>query len=278
MQVKEILNIGIEQLKENNIEEPILKARILLAHILKLRKEDFIIHDCDEISIENENRFNYAIEKIANGKPLEHITNNREFMKMNFYVDENVLIPRADTEILVEEVIKYCSNEKKYNVLDLCTGSGAIAISIAKYVENVQVLGTDISLNALQIAKRNAIINNVKNITFKNSDLFENIQEKFDVIVSNPPYIKTSVIECLTKDVKNEPHIALDGGEDGLYFYKKIANYAYNLLNEDGALFLEIGYDQAKEVINLLKNTKKYKDIECIKDLYGNDRVIKCFI
>ena len=161
---------------------------------------------------------------LKSGVPIEHITHQKEFMKLNFFVDNNVLIPRQDTEILVEEVIKIAKKIKAKNILDLCTGSGAIGISLAKYLPETKIVATDISNDALNIAKKNAVINNVQNqMIFINSDLFRNLEtQKFDIIVSNPPYIKTNVIEKLDIQVKNEPNIALDGGEDGLDFYRKI--------------------------------------------------------
>lgn len=149
-------------------------------------------------------------------------------------------------------------------------------ISIAKYIKNAQVLCTDVSGKALEIAKNNAIKNNVKNIEFKFSNMFESIEEKFDIIVSNPPYIKRNIIKKLDKEVQCEPYIALDGGEDGLDFYKIIVNKAYKYLNDGGRLYLEIGYDQKEEVMNLIQKSNRYKEINSKKDLYGNDRVIYC--
>ena len=194
-------------------------------------------------------------------------------MGLDFYVDSNVLIPQPDTEILVEEVIKLCNENAE--VLDLCTGSGAIGVSIAKNIKNAKVTMSDISEKALEIARKN--VNNNEcgdNCKFVLSNMFEKIEERYDVIVSNPPYIKTEVIKILDKEVQNEPNIALDGGEDGLYFYRIIAENAYNYLNKGGILALEIGYDQKDEVINLLKLEDNYTDIYCKKDLSGNDRII----
>lgn len=215
------------------------------------------------------------IDKIINGKPIQYITNEQEFMKLKVYVDENVLIPQPDTEILVEKIIdefKY----KEVKILDLCTGSGAIAISLAKYIEKSNIFATDISNKAIQIAKLNAEKNLVhKKIDFILSDMFKNIEKNtFDIIVSNPPYIKTKDIANLEKSVQNEPNIALDGGEDGLKFYKIIAENAYKFLNDNGKLYLEIGFDQKKDVIYLLEKNNKYKEITCIKDLAGNDRLV----
>ena len=197
-------------------------------------------------------------------------------MKLDFYVDENVLIPRADTEILVEEVIDKCTKdgEREYKILDLCTGSGIVGISLAKYIKKCEVVCADISKKALEIAKKNAKSNNADNTKFIYSNMFSNIKDKFDIIVSNPPYIKRKVIEKLEKEVQNEPYIALDGGIDGLDFYKLIACEAYKYLNDTGEVFLEIGYDQKEEVINLLENSGKFSNIYSKKDLYGNDRVV----
>ncbi len=272
MKIKEALVKGIEELKLNNIEEASLKARILLAHVLNQNKEYLIIHSEDEI---DETQFFKFIKKHIEGEPIQYITNKQEFMAMEFYVDENVLIPQPDTETLVEEVIVLANKEEKLKILDLCTGSGCIGISLAKYIKNSSVYATDISNKALQIAKLNCEKNMLKNnITFIESDMFKNINEEFDFLVSNPPYIETNVIDTLSNEVKKEPKIALDGGEDGLRFYKEIANEAYKYLKSNGYLCLEIGYNQKEEVTKILEKTNKYKDTYSKKDLAGNDRII----
>lgn len=243
---------------------------------MKVEKEYLIIHDEEEISLELVNNYKKDIEKLIKHVPLQYITNHQEFMKLDFYVDENVLIPRADTENLVIEVINYCNRNVKssYKILDLCSGSGAIGISIAKYIENAEVLGADISYKAIEIAKKNARQNKVDNIHFIYSNMFSNIQDTFDIIVSNPPYIKSSVIKKLQEEVQNEPHIALDGGDDGLDFYRIIVDNGYKYLNEDGILFLEIGYDEKEDIIELLEKSNKYNNIYSKKDLYENDRIV----
>ena len=274
MKIEEALQTAIKELKNNKISAPIVKARMLLVNTLNVTKEYLVINSKEEVNEEAIKKFTEGINKLIKGCPLQYITNHQEFMKLDFYVDESVLIPRADTEILVEEVISSCDNEKEYKILDLCTGSGAIGISLARYIQNSHVTCTDISIKALEIAKKNAKANNTENIEFIESDMFENIKESFDIIVSNPPYIVKDVIATLDKEVQNEPYIALDGGEDGLDFYKTIANNAYVYLQKGGKLFLEIGYDQKEQVMKLLETSKKYKDIYSKKDLYNNDRIV----
>ena len=277
MTIKEILNKGTIMLKNNKIENPKQKARLLLQYVLKMTREQIIIYDTNQVKKNDEQEYIININKLIKGKPLQQITNTQEFMKMNFYVNENVLIPRPDTEILVEEVIKIAKNKKNPIILDLCTGSGAIAISLAKYLENVKIYATDISVKALEIAQKIAKDNNVLEIVkFMQSDFFSIIDTnlKFDIIVSNPPYIKTEVIKTLNKDVQNEPLIALDGGIDGLKYYRKIIKEAYAHMKYNSYLCMEIGYDQKDDVIEIIEYQNKFTDINCLKDLYGNDRVI----
>lgn len=275
MNIEEILKKEINNLKQNNIENSTLKVRILLANILNVKKEYLLIHSEEEVKQEDKIKYENNINELIKGKPLQYITNKQEFMGLNFYVDENVLIPQPDTEILVEKAIEIAETTQKNKILDMCTGSGCIAISLAKNINNAQIIATDISNNALNVANKNAINHNVENkIKFINSDMFNNIEEKFDIIVSNPPYIETETINKLEIEVQNEPHLALDGGIDGLKFYKIIANNAFKYLNENGYLLLEIGYNQQKSVMQLLQDTGKYKNIETIKDLGGNYRVV----
>lgn len=275
MTIQENLRKAIQNLKQENVEEPMLKARLLLCYVLKVEKEYLVIHSEEEMRKQDEEEYKKAIQKLVKGYPLQYITHYQEFMKLDFYVDENVLIPRADTEITVEEVIMYCRKQEKkgLRVLDLCTGSGAIAISVKKYVPNCELVAVDISKNALEVAKKNAKQHEV-DIIWVLSNLFEEVKGKFDVIVSNPPYIKKEVIKTLDKQVQCEPILALDGGEDGLDFYKKIIEQAPDYLKENGKIFLEIGYDQKQEVLDIIEKTKQYKMTECKKDLAGNDRMI----
>lgn len=269
MNISELLVNGKHLLKD--IEDGNIKARILLEYILKLSREKIVSNPNIEVSDNNVEFYLNKINDIKNGMPIQYITNKQEFMKLNFYVDKNVLIPQHDTEILVEKAIEICNNHgNDIKILDLCTGSGAIGISIAKNIKNAKVYATDIKNTVIDIAKQNAKQNNVDNIEFIVSDMFENIQEKdFDIIVSNPPYIETDVIKTLPTEVRNEPIIALDGGKDGLKFYKIILSEYKKYLKKDGYLLLEIGYNQAKSVGELIN-----LNYSIIEDLAGNDRVI----
>ena len=276
MTIKQALTKGMIMLKSNKIDSPKLKARLLLQYVLELKREQIIIYDSKQITAEQEKTYMTNIEKLIKGIPLQHITNTQEFMKMNFFVNDNVLIPRPDTEVLVEEAIKIGKTKRNPTILDLCTGSGAIAVSIAKYLPSAKVYASDISKKALEVAKINAENNDVLDrIEFINSDLLDKMKGmKFDIIVSNPPYIRTSVIKELDLEVQREPIIALDGGKDGLNFYRRIVEEAYSHLKFDSYLCLEIGYDQKEEVIQIIENSKVYAGTYCKKDLYGNDRVI----
>ena len=276
MTISELIKKGIIELKNGNIEEPKLKARLLMQYVLNKSRQNVIVNDREELDNIKEKQYLEEIKILKKGVPIEHITHQKEFMKLSFFVDKNVLIPRQDTEILVEEVINIAKKNNAKKILDLCTGSGAIAVSLAKYLPQAEITAIDISNDALKIAKKNAISNNVQNqITFISSDMFTNLgEEKFDIIVSNPPYIKTNVIKNLDIQVQNEPYIALDGGKDGLDFYKKIINESYQYLKYNGYLCLEIGFDQKIDVIELIENTESFTGTYSKKDLFDNDRII----
>ena len=269
MKIKELLEYGKNNLIEK--EEPYKLSKMLLKSILHIDTTYLLINSEKEITKEIENKYKKGIHDLKSGKPLQYITNKQEFMGLDFYVDENVLIPQPDTEILVEETIKIAKEYNKPKVLDLCTGSGAIAVSIKKYVPEAEVFASDISIKALQLAKINNIDNN---INFIESNLFENINNEFDIIVSNPPYIRTEEIKSLSKEVQNEPLIALDGGQDGLNFYRDIIKQAHNYLKSNGKLCLEIGDEQKDAITQILKSNFNYTNIKYYKDLQGNDRVI----
>ena len=276
MTIKEILSKGTFMLKDKDIENPKLKARLLLQFVLDKKREYLIIYDNKNVSKVEEEKYFNVINKILSGIPLQHITHHQEFMKLDFYVNEDVLIPRPDTEVLVEEVIKISKKFREPVILDMCTGSGAIAVSLAKYISNAKVYAIDISEKALEVAKKNALANEVGDkIEFIQSDLFENIENiKFDIIVSNPPYIKEDDIQYLDDEVRKEPILALDGGADGVKFYREITKNAYEYLKYNGYLCYEIGYDQKIDVIEIIENENKYKNTYGLKDLYDNDRVV----
>lgn len=274
MTIKEILSKGTIMLKGSNIDSPKLKARLLLQYILKKSRQYLIVYDNEEVGKKEQWEYFINIEKLSNGVPLQHITHHQEFMKMDFYVDENVLIPRPDTEILVEEVINIAKNMQQPQILDLCTGSGAIAISLAKNVQNADVYAIDISSKAIDIAKKNAKELDA-NVKFIKSNLFDKLNKmKFDIIVSNPPYIKKSDINYLSQEVRKEPELALDGGFDGLDFYRKITAQAIEYLKFGSYLCYEIGYDQKDDVIDIINKHENYSNTYCKKDLGGNDRII----
>ena len=274
MTIKQAITKGMIMLKSNNVESPKLKARLLLQYVLDKPGQYIIVYDNKEIDKQQQWQYFVNIEKLTKGIPLQHITHRQEFMKMDFFVDENVLIPRSDTEILVEEVIKIAQKYNSPRILDLCTGSGAIAISLKKFVPNADITAVDISEKALEIAQKNAEKLEAK-INFVKSDLFDKLDnKKFDIIVSNPPYIRKDEIKKLSEEVQKEPKIALDGGEDGLDFYRIIAEQAINYLKTGSFLCFEIGYNQKNDVIKIIEDEQNYKNTYCKKDLYGNDRII----
>ena len=276
MTIREAINKGGLKLKMQKIDSPKLKARMLMQFMLGKTRQYITVYDEEILTKQYEEKYFKNIEKLAKGIPLQHITHQQEFMKMNFYVNRHVLIPRPDTETLVEEVIQIAKRIKAKKILDLCTGSGAIAISLAKYIKTSQITATDISQEALEVAQKNAKNNQVEQqIAFLQSNLWEQIpKEKYDMIVSNPPYIKREIIRTLDEEVQKEPQIALDGGWDGLDFYRSIIGQADEFLKYGGYVCLEIGYDQKIDVIDLIEQEEKYVYTYCKKDLYGNDRVI----
>jgi len=276
MTIKELLNQGVIMLKNEDVDGPKNKARAILQHTLKKSKEYTIIYDKKEVTKAQRDEYVRNIKRLISGEPLQYITGVQEFMKINFIVTKDVLIPQPDTEILVEEVIKIANKIENPLILDLCTGSGAIAVALAKNIPNPRIVATDISKKALEIARHNAKLNGVMdNIDFMESNLFDKIKNiKFDIIVSNPPYIETNVIPTLPKDVRQEPIIALDGGKDGLDFYRKIYDKGHEYLNKEGYLCVEIGYNQRESVKKIIEKQQKYINTYCRKDLCENDRVI----
>ena len=272
MKIREALNKGSSILKESDIEYFKEDALELLSVILNTDKINIILNGEESLEEEKEQQYFNFIKRRSEKEPLKYITGYADFFGLVLKVKNGVLIPRVDTETLVEEVISI-EREKK-NILDMCCGSGAIGIALAKNIKDVTVTLVDISEIAEEVTKENICRLEVDNAKFIHSNLFENIDSnKFDVIVSNPPYIRTDVIDTLMEDVKDyEPHLALDGGKDGLYFYNKITKEAITHLSEGGYLCYEIGYDQGNEVRELMEN-QGFKNVRVIKDLAGNDRV-----
>ena len=274
--IEDLIVYGTKELKKENIEDAKLKAKILLAFLMNTSKEYLILNKEQILNNNIIKKYQQGINKIKSGMPLQHITHSQEFMGLSFYVDKNVLIPRFDTESLVIEILELIKNQENLNILDMCTGSGAIAISLDKKIKGCHIYAADISVKALNVAKINNQLN-ATNVEFIKSNMFKNISRKdFDIIVSNPPYIETTNIQYLNQDVQQEPKIALDGGEDGLKFYRILAKQAYQYLKPNGLLVMEIGYNQKQSVTKILKSTEKYQEINCKKDFDGNDRIILC--
>ncbi len=247
-------------------------AQLLITGILDMSVTDYMLSGHKEIASDKVNTIRIGAKRILSGEPLQYVVGLTEFMSLKFRVCEGVLIPRPDTETLVEKAIEVIG-EKPLSVLDIGTGSGCVAISITSYCKNSNVTSVDISEKALEIAHGNAKLNRV-NIKFKKCDIMTEMPKgTFDVIVSNPPYIPTDIIDGLDVNVRDfEPRLALDGGGDGLDFYRRITKIAPSLLNAGGTLLYEVGHDQAEDVKAIMENN--FKDIEIIKDLCGIERII----
>lgn len=271
---------GKEQLLTAEVPDAGVDARLLLEWCCKTDRNTLLVHGEREISEAEEAEYRRAVARRMKRVPLQYITGEQEFMGLTFEVNESVLVPRQDTEVLVEEVLRNLHDGM--HILDLCTGSGCILLSLLRYSNDCTGVGADISPEALQTAHKNAgrILQRDSEeaelqAAFLQSDLFQGIQEegKFDIIVSNPPYIKTDVINTLMPEVRDyEPLLALDGKEDGLFFLRKIISQAGAWLYGGGMLFLEIGYDQG-EAVRRLMEAAGYEHVEIIKDYAGNDRV-----
>lgn len=277
-----LLKESTERLMEANISTPGLDAEVLLYNLLGVERTYLYMYREKRIPEEIQKEFWIGIEKRAKHMPIQYIVNRQEFMGLDFWVEEGILIPRADTEILVEKVIDIYKNNyhpDMVKIIDIGTGSGAIAVSLAKYIDNCIITAIDICPDALRVAAKNANKHGVENkITFYLGNLFEPIDRQdeygiYDFIISNPPYIPKSEIETLGGNVKDyEPHLALDGGRDGLDFYREITFKARDYLKESGWLLFEIGHNQGKDVSEIL-NINGFKNIGVLRDLAGLDRV-----
>ncbi len=276
--ISELIFNGVSKLKKHNIESPVLNAGVILCHVLLCDRIFLYSHGDEYVDVNEIKKYNTMIEQRAKGKPLQYIIGKNEFISLSFIVTPDVLIPRPETELLVEHVIKISEsiNKNKINILDIGTGSGCIAICLAFYIKNALVTALDISKEALRIAQLNASSLEVTDrITFIESNLFEKLNEteKFDVIVSNPPYIPSSDIEILQTEVKDhEPLIALDGGDDGLFYYREIIKQSIAYIKKGGFLALEVGVGQAALVSYMM--SESFSNIRVIKDLSGIDRVV----
>ena len=275
---KELLEHGKNQLKQGKIQEYQLDAWLLLEHVFQVSKTWYFVHETEIVDVEKAEQYEALIQRRKNHVPLQQITEEGYFYGMKFYVNQHVLIPRQDTEILVEEVLKLCGSlwkqeENHLQILDLCTGSGCILLSLLANLKQAEGTGVDLSLEALEVAKRNARELEIP-AKWLHSDLFEQVDRSYDVIVSNPPYIRTFVIEDLMEEVRlHEPRMALDGKEDGLYFYRKTIREAEGYLKPGGILAFEIGYDQGEAVSGLMKK-QGYEQIQVVQDLAGLDRCV----
>lgn len=271
MTYRELYNWGHARLAEAGIREATLDARLLLEEVCGTDRGYMLVHGDEPVSDVQEQAYRDFIFRRGSRIPLQHIVGYQEFMGLRFMVNGDVLIPRQDTEILVEEVMRYLHDGMR--ILDMCTGSGCILLSLLQYSNDCVGVGSDISEAALAVARTNAE-HLKKDAVFVQSDLFENIEGKYDVIVSNPPYIPTKVIETLEAEVRDyDPMNALDGKEDGLHFYRRIVDKAGEHLYPGGMLFFEIGHDQAEAVKGLMVEAG-YVDVSVCKDLGGLDRVV----
>lgn len=269
--LKGLLADGAKMLAQAGIDEAELDARYILEYITGLNSAQYFIHSEDIIEKDKAEEFFRLIERRSKRIPLSYVIGTRDFFGLTFKVDENVLIPEQETELLVEEVIKHSEGK---SVLDMCTGSGCIAISIALFGKPSKVAASDISEKALEVARENAKSLKAGEISFIQGDMFENVTDKFDIIVSNPPYIETGEIDELMPEVRDYiPRLALDGDEDGLKFYRIISKEAVKKLNKNGRIFYEIGYNQSRAVASILLENG-FTDITVIKDYSGLDRIV----
>ncbi len=288
LRVKEILNIASNRFQQEGCLDPMLDAQLLMMHLMQVDRSWFFTHSAETLADETCEEYFQLVDRRASGIPVQYIIGSQEFMGLRFYVDESVLIPRQDTELLVETALEELKTMKKpalgaLEALDLCTGSGAIAVSLAYYAPKVKVTATDISPEALQVAKKNAAAYH-QSITFFEGDLWEpfSVNEKkkkgkkqFDLICSNPPYVPTDVILGLQREVRDhEPRLALDGGAEGMDLYVRLFDRLSWFLKPQGVALLEIGHDQGQRIVNLAGEYGFCADIR--KDLAGHDRLAVC--
>ena len=290
--LKELISIGAKQLRDAGVADAEIDAKELYCFMQNMDRTALMLRWQEVLQDNQCEAYFDLIERRASRVPLQHITGRQEFMGLPFEVNDKVLIPRQDTETMVEDALELIDKGtlrgqeytdglgKGTDVLDLCCGSGAIGISIAKLAKGAHVTCSDLSKEALEVAERNARLNDCKSVKFTESDLFDAFcgrlgKKKFNLIISNPPYIPPSVIEGLEPEVRDhEPMMALDGGEDGLDFYRIIAQQAPEHLKKGGVLMMEIGFDQKEAVKSLLQETGRFEKVVGLTDLTGKDRII----
>ena len=276
MTYRECYEQGCRTLQAAGIEEATLDARLLLEAVCGTDRNDLLVHGEQPVMPQAEEKYLSWIRQRAEHIPLQQLTGEQDFMGLTFSVNEHVLIPRQDTEILVEEVLKELHDGMR--VLDMCTGSGCILLSLLHYSNDCEGLGVDLSAEALEVAGRNVLKvltpEKAEHAHFLQSDLFEKVEGKFEIIVSNPPYIASAEVEKLMPEVRDhEPRMALDGTEDGLHFYRRIIKEAGKHLVNSGMLFFEIGYDQGQAVSELMR-AGGYREVQVVQDYAGLDRVV----
>ena len=276
MTYRECYEQGCRTLQAAGIEEAALDARLLLETVCGTDRNDLLVHGEQTVAPEAEEKYLNWIRQRAEHIPLQQLTGEQGFMGLTFAVNEHVLIPRQDTEILVEEVLKELHDRMR--ILDMCTGSGCILLSLLHYSNDCEGLGVDLSAEALEVAGRNVLKvltpEKAEHAHFLQSDLFEKVEGKFEIIVSNPPYIASAKVDKLMPEVRDhEPRMALDGTEDGLHFYRRIIKEAGKHLVNSGMLFFEIGYDQGQAVSELMR-AGGYREVQVVQDYAGLDRVV----
>lgn len=276
MTYRECYEQGCRTLQAAGIEEATLDARLLLEAVCGTDRNDLLAHGEQPVMSQAEEKYLNWIRQRAEHIPLQQLTGEQDFMGLTFSVNEHVLIPRQDTEILVEEVLKELHDGMR--ILDMCTGSGCILLSLLHYSNDCEGLGVDLSAEALKVAGQNVLKvltpEKAEHAHFLQSDLFEKVEGKFEIIVSNPPYIASAEVEKLMPEVRDhEPRMALDGTEDGLYFYRRIIEEAGKHLVSSGMLFFEIGYDQGQAVSELMR-AQGYREVQVVQDYAGLDRVV----
>lgn len=270
MTLRQALDYGKAQLRDEKFTDADTDAWILLEYVTSITRSQYFLKMNEELSVEMWETYQQVIEQRKSHIPVQHITESQVFMGLEFFVNKDVLIPRQDTETLVEEAVKVLEDDM--DVLDMCTGSGCIIISLAK-MKQIRGTGVDLSKQALDVAKKNGKKLEA-DITWMESDLFEKVMGTYDFIISNPPYIKTSVIQSLQKEVQeHDPYMALDGRDDGLYFYRKIIQESPNFLKNPGYLYFEIGHDQGNAVKEMMEKAG-FQNVCVKKDLAGLDRVV----